>query len=294
MKHDRYPRVSVVMSTYNRPALLSRALTSVLAQTYDDFEVIIVDDATPDQAAMRAIADEWEPRLWERGIGSAWLRLGENSGNQCLPKNVGISEARGDYIAYLDDDNLWRAHHLTVLVNAIEYLPVNATEGPGCYSKPNFSTDMVYARRCLHIDDESLKKLPEAKPEQDIIGTPWEQGVIQLTLNGVTANFIDTSEMLHSRGGYYRMMRWQEDNMPDREARGWDTKARRFGDALLVSTWAACGNTARLVDEVTVDYYLHQGSLQMTRPSVEVPVCGSYANYRIGRDQRDPSLRLPS
>lgn len=275
-----WPKVSVIISTYNRPDKLRRALASVHAQLYDDYEVIVVDDCSPDESAWSKVTDDWKLLFDTRGIDSWWLRLGENSGNQCMPKNMGIAQARGDYIAYLDDDNIWRAHHLKTLVAAIE---------------SDFSHDMAYSRRCLHIDDDTLKKVgdPNLQRIQDIPGTPWHQGVIGLTLNGVTANFIDTSEMLHSRGAFYRMMRWQENNLPDRESRGWDTKARRFGDAILVSTWNACGNSAKLVDEITLDYYLHSGSLQMTRSSIEVPVCGSYANYRIGREQRDPSLRLP-
>ena len=72
------------------------------------------------------------------------MRLGENSGYQCMPKNKGVEMASqirvqddgsykggGDYIAYLDDDNTWRPNHLSVLVNAIEYSPANDTEGPG-------------------------------------------------------------------------------------------------------------------------------------------------------------------
>jgi len=284
-----WPKVSVVISTYNRPDMLRRALASVHAQLFDDFEVIVADDCSADLLAWQAVANEWGPKLDSRGIDSFWLRLGENSGNQCMPKNMAISQSRGDYIAYLDDDNMWRAHHLSTLVKAIEYSPATQTGGVGEYSPPNFSTDMVYGRRCVHIDDETLKKLNDHSLQrvQDIPGTPWQPEILQ------QQNFVDTSEMLQSKGAFYRMMRWQEENLPDIESRGWDTKARRFADWILMSTWASCGNNAKLVDEVTLDYYLHTGSLQVTRPSIEVPVCGSYSNYRAGREQRDPSLQLP-
>src|SRR2546425_125109 len=115
-----YPKVSVVISTYARPDRLEKALASVHAQTLDDFEVVVVDDCSPDKEGLHALLEKWYGEFEKRGIDLVAARLGENSGYQCMPKNKGIELARGDYIAYLDDDNTWRPDHLSACVSAIE------------------------------------------------------------------------------------------------------------------------------------------------------------------------------
>ena len=92
------PRVSVVITTYNRASLLPRAVDSVLAQTYEDYELVIVDDCSTDDTpeVMRTFADS---RI--RAI-----RHADNMG-QSAAVNTGIRLARGEYIAFLDDDDEW-------------------------------------------------------------------------------------------------------------------------------------------------------------------------------------------
>src|SRR5436309_14122755 len=99
---SEYPRVSVIISTYDRPAMLDRALASVYAQTFDDYEVIVVDDCSPNREELRVLLERWHGKFEAAGKELIGLRLGENSGYQCMPKNRGIEMARGDYIAYLD------------------------------------------------------------------------------------------------------------------------------------------------------------------------------------------------
>ena len=92
------PKVSVVVTTYNRAALLPRAVRSVLAQTYEDYELIIVDDCSTDDT----------PEVVQRFADSRIhaVRQAENRG-QSAAVNTGIRLARGEYIAFLDDDDEW-------------------------------------------------------------------------------------------------------------------------------------------------------------------------------------------
>ena len=92
------PKVSVIICTYNRADLLPRAVNSVLAQTFTDFELIIVDDYSTDNT-QEVIGTFADPRILS-------LRQDENSG---LPasRNTGIRLARGKYVAFLDDDDEW-------------------------------------------------------------------------------------------------------------------------------------------------------------------------------------------
>ena len=264
-----YPKVSVVISTYNRPKMLDRALVSIHAQTFGDFEVIIVDDASPCIEEMQALVTKWEAKFMERGIELWAYYVEENSGYQCYPKNRGIEKARGDYIAYLDDDNEWRPDHLAALVGAIE---------------SDYSTDLVYSRLHYIVEDddarEMLKKAFDGTvPEGDTIGVEWNPNLL------AQKNFIDTSTVLHSKGAFWRMVR--------ESGYGWDESLRRFGDWNFVWRWAVHGNNAKLVDKVTVNYHWHSTSLQLTRPMIEQPMTFNYAQWMLNRKATNAAIGYP-
>jgi glycosyltransferase involved in cell wall biosynthesis len=93
------PRVSVIIPTYNRAHLIRRAVQSVLNQTYKDFELIVVDDASTDntEEVLKGFNDD---RLM-------YIRLSKNSGSSAGPRNTAIKIARGEYIAFQDSDDEW-------------------------------------------------------------------------------------------------------------------------------------------------------------------------------------------
>ena len=92
------PKVSVIITTYNRAALLPRAIRSVLAQTYENYELIVVDDCSTDDT----------PEVVQRFVDSRIraVRHADNMGHSAA-LNTGIRLARGEYIAFLDDDDEW-------------------------------------------------------------------------------------------------------------------------------------------------------------------------------------------
>jgi glycosyltransferase involved in cell wall biosynthesis len=96
---DRMPRTSVVMPTHNRPELLGTAIASVLRQTDQDFEVVVVDDGSPDDRTERLVRGSRDARLH-------YIRLPAQRG-VAAARNAGLSAARGSYIAFLDDDDEW-------------------------------------------------------------------------------------------------------------------------------------------------------------------------------------------
>lgn len=113
------PLVSVVIATYNWSTVLRHAMRSVLAQRYDNLELIVVGDGCTDdtEETVRRFRD---PRV-------RWIGLTENSGNQSTPNNVGIEAASGSIVAYLGHDDLWLRDHLLYLVAALEKGPWTAS-----------------------------------------------------------------------------------------------------------------------------------------------------------------------
>jgi glycosyltransferase involved in cell wall biosynthesis len=91
------PLVSAVITTYNRPALLLKAIQSVQDQTYRNVEIIVVDDCSPTDIAQVVAAHD-------RRV--AVVRNAENKGAG-YSRNAGIDRARGEIIAFLDDDDEW-------------------------------------------------------------------------------------------------------------------------------------------------------------------------------------------
>ena len=95
--------ISVIITTHNRKELLKRSLESVLNQTYRDFEVVIVDDFADDGT------DELFNKIEDHRI--RYIRLNRKSG-VVFAKNSGIDEAKGEIIAFQDDDDIWYENKL--------------------------------------------------------------------------------------------------------------------------------------------------------------------------------------
>ena len=108
------PLVSVVIPTRDRAMLLRRALLSVLGQTYRDLEVIVVDDASNDGTA-DVVASIDDPRV-------RYYRH-EDRRYASAARNTGIEKARGDYIAFLDDDDEWLPTKLSKQVRLMKDSP---------------------------------------------------------------------------------------------------------------------------------------------------------------------------
>jgi glycosyltransferase involved in cell wall biosynthesis len=99
------PLFSVVIPVYNRAGLLREAITSVLAQTDQDFEIVVVDDGSTDDPE-RVVKEFADPRI-------VFLRQKNRGGGAA--RNTGIDQARGRYIAFLDSDDHYLPHHLATM-----------------------------------------------------------------------------------------------------------------------------------------------------------------------------------
>lgn len=118
------PKISVVLTTYQRPKMLKRAIKSILRQSFKDFELIIVDDASADEETQQVI-EKYKNK--DDRIRS--IRLPKNFGSHTRPKNLGTIEAQADLIAYFDDDNEMLRDHLQTLYKYQERSGADVTYG---------------------------------------------------------------------------------------------------------------------------------------------------------------------
>jgi glycosyltransferase involved in cell wall biosynthesis len=106
------PRVTVILSTYNRATVLPYSIGSVLDQDFTDFELLVIGDGCTDESedVVGGIAD--------RRV--VWINLPKRTGYQSGPNSEGLRRARGATVAYLGHDDLWLPNHLDVLTTALD------------------------------------------------------------------------------------------------------------------------------------------------------------------------------
>ncbi len=126
------PKVSIIIPTFNRLPMLKEAVDSVLAQDFEDFELIIVDDGSTDGTADKMIKYGGRVKL---------LRHNDNRGVSAA-RNSGITHAKGKYIGFLDSDDLWVKGKLEIQVSFLDENP----HYPLCY------TDEIWIRKGKRVN----------------------------------------------------------------------------------------------------------------------------------------------
>ena len=212
------PLISVVMATRNRQKLLTEAVKSIQDQTFPNFEIIIVDDASADGTS--AVISEMishDPRI--RSVRS------EKNVGPGAARNLGFDLAKGKYIAIMDDDDLADAHRLESQLQGFNENPeaklvfssvawvdddLNPTNiFPGIVAKGLFPTDPGDVFRLLYLESNKIPNatimfLRELAVEYRYIDYPWIGEdwyfCMQLAASGIKMSAISTSLLLVRRG----------------------------------------------------------------------------------------------
>lgn len=108
------PRVSIIIPTYNTARYIGETLASVFAQTYRDFEVLVINDGSTDTPALEAVLAPYADQL--RYVRQA-------NGGASRARNTGLRLARGEYVALLDSDDQWLPEFLAVQVARLDADP---------------------------------------------------------------------------------------------------------------------------------------------------------------------------
>jgi glycosyltransferase involved in cell wall biosynthesis len=176
------PQVSVVIPTFNRPLLLSDALESLTTQTDVPFEVAVINDAGTD---VGNVVSQFKEKLQ-----ITYFSLPVNRG---LPtaRNAGLKYSSGEFVAYLDDDDLYLPGHLKALSERLE-------------AKPHLG--LVYSDALLEKDVRGKNGIPGF--EQRVLAQDYDLSIM------LKDSFICPSAVMHRRecvqtlGGFDEEMRW--------------------------------------------------------------------------------------
>ena len=108
---ESLPLVSVIMPTYNRAAVITQAISTVLQQYYEHFELLVCDDASTDDTEIRVKA------INDKRV--KYLKLPK--GGAAAARNAGLAQAQGQVIAYLDSDNFWHPAFLVQMLDKLMF-----------------------------------------------------------------------------------------------------------------------------------------------------------------------------
>ena len=122
------PQVSVIMPSYNTAHLIAGALDSVLQQTFSDFDIIAVNDGSPDTEELESVLAPYMSRI---------VYIKQENKRASGARNTAIGKARGEFLAFLDSDDIWLPDHLISQMRLFEENP---------------ALDLVYCN-CLSVGD---------------------------------------------------------------------------------------------------------------------------------------------
>lgn len=146
------PGVSVVIPMYNAEKYIAECLESILAQSFKNYELIVVDDCSTDNSP--AIVDSFIPKFGGR---LTHFRLQKNSGGAGIPRNTGVTLARGEYIRFIDSD---------------DRITENALEEDFTLAK-KYDADVVYHTRFYDLSadgtESTLAAIPKYQPGDDVV-----------------------------------------------------------------------------------------------------------------------------
>lgn len=184
------PEISVVIPTYNRAKLLMHAIDSVLAQTYQNYELVIIDDGSTDDTAERV-----------KAYGRDIRYIYQQNGGASAAQNRGVQEARGKWISILASDDTWAPQKLAVQVDALKHY---ASDSIACITDCRFTGNPEYTQTAF----ESAG-LAEG-PETGLIDDPFRYIVGKNPALFVQSLMVDTN-LLRELGGFDRQLKVAED-----------------------------------------------------------------------------------
>jgi glycosyltransferase involved in cell wall biosynthesis len=190
------PKVSVIIPTYNRSADVQNAINSVLSQTFTDFEVVVVDDGSSDDTR-KVLAETFGDRIryyfqTNQGLSGAL--------------NTGIAQARGEWVAFLDSDDLWEKEKLEWQFKALEEF---GAQCGACYTDVGFF-NYPETRTMFQLADEQSRHEGTMGIGADVLNKlvrPGGGGMIVCICSILTH-----TELAKRAGGFDRNLRFGMDS----------------------------------------------------------------------------------
>jgi glycosyltransferase involved in cell wall biosynthesis len=190
------PKVSVIIPTYNRSADVQNAIRSVLCQTFTDFEVIVVDDGSSDDTG----------KILEATYGDRIRYFAQANQGVSAARNKGLAEARGEWIALLDSDDLWEKEKLEWQFKALEQF---GSRCGGCYTDTQFF-NYPETRTMFQLSEESYRHAETMGINPDVLRLLLKPGGAGMVI--CTCTLLARADLVAKSGGFNPTLRFGEDS----------------------------------------------------------------------------------
>jgi GT2 family glycosyltransferase/glycosyltransferase involved in cell wall biosynthesis len=226
-KHESQPKnqlVSVIMPAFNRAKTVVTAIKSIIAQTHENWELILIDDGSSDdtvEVVKQYISDVSEKRI-------KIIALPHNVGVSAA-RNAGLEAAKGEVIAYLDSDNIWDDHYLSVMLGEI-------------LEHDDETTAAYCGQKIIHMVSDGENQ------EEEMIAVRMGEFHLPLIEN---RNFIDLNCYVHKRSVYERLG-------------GFNTAMRRLVDWELILRYSR-EHAPHYIPTLLSNYYFDNADNQITK-----------------------------
>lgn len=210
MNRSSNPLITIIIATYNASHVLKYAIKSVLDSSYENFELLVVGDCCTDDTEQCVAAFDDE-RI-------QFYNLEKNSGQQATPNNFGLEKARGEYIAFLNQDDLYFPGHLSSCLNFIQqtdhqivcvpYLSISPSSEEdladgnfgiklyGSRSNGEYTPIAFYVASSWFFEKKVLDTVGTWKTEQMTYETPSQEWLFRAWTKGVSIGFLKKITLL--------------------------------------------------------------------------------------------------
>ena len=227
------PFISICLPTYNRPLALRAALTSLLRQTSQNFEVIVVNDGSTDPQVMTVLTD-----LSEIFVNRGWTAIHQKNQGVGAARNAAAQIARGDYLLFMDDDNLALSHEVERFAIAAQSSDADIiTCIPGRHPETSLGPDAVAT-------------LPTPDPDYPLSGVDWTPVGACLALSAMV-NCLGDNNALFRRNAFLALGGYQ------------GTPLSSFEDFRLMLLAVVRGYRLEVLPEILFLYRRHMESRSM-------------------------------
>jgi len=190
------PRVSVIIPTYDRATKVTKGIASVLDQTYSDLEVIVVDDGSSDGTG----------KILGEMFGDRIRYFAQANQGVSVARNKGIAEARGEWIAFLDSDDLWEKDKLELQMKTLERFGPQCS---GCYTDTRLFNHPE-TRTLFEMAEESYKHEEMMGVNTDVLRLLVRPGGAGMVVH--LSSLLARTDVVRKTGGFDPKLLYSEDS----------------------------------------------------------------------------------
>ena len=133
------PKITVIIPAYNTARLIGAALDSVLQQSFQDFEILVVNDGSPDTPELEQVLAPYLPKI---------VYIKQENKRAAGARNTAIRQARGEFLAFLDSDDIWLPHHLSSQMKLFTDNPTLGLVYSNCFAFADPNRTDEFMERC--------------------------------------------------------------------------------------------------------------------------------------------------